>query len=49
MAGIRAYAALADQGKRTSLLTKEAFAYDAERDVYTCPQGEILRRQGSAR
>jgi Transposase DDE domain len=45
-AGIRAYAALPDQGKRTSLFTKEAFAYDAQRDVYTCPQGEVLRRQG---
>jgi transposase len=45
-AGIRAYAALPDQGKRTSLFTKEAFAYDAERDLYTCPQGETLRRQG---
>jgi hypothetical protein len=45
-ASIRAYAALPDQGKRTSLFTKEAFAYHADRDHYTCPQGEILRRQG---
>ncbi len=45
-AGVRAYTALAEQGKRTSLLTIEAFVYDAERDLYTCPQGEILRRQG---
>ena len=35
--GIRAYAALPEQGKRTSLFTIDAFAYDAERDVYTCP------------
>jgi hypothetical protein len=48
-AGIRAYAALPDQGERTSLFTKEAFAYDAEWDVYTCPAGEILRRQGHDR
>ena len=36
-AGIRAYVALPEQGKRTSLFTIDAFAYDAERDVYTCP------------
>lgn len=48
-AGIRAYVALPEQGKRTSLFTKEAFAYDAQRDVYTCPQGETLRRQGHDR
>ncbi len=45
-AGIRAYTALPDQGKRTSLFTKDAFVYDAEKDVYVCPTGEILRRQG---
>lgn len=45
-AGVRAYTALAEQGKRTSLLTIEDFVYDAQRDLYTCPQGEILRRQG---
>ncbi len=47
-ASIRAYTALLpEQGKRTtSLLTIEDFVYDAEKDVYTCPQGEILRRQG---
>jgi hypothetical protein len=28
------------------LFTIEAFVYDAERDVYTCPRGETLRRQG---
>ncbi len=45
-AGVRAYTALPEQGKRTSLLTMEDFVYDAERDLYTCPRGEILRRQG---
>ena len=45
-AGIRAYTALAEQGKRTSLFTIEDFSYDADRDHYTCPAGETLRRQG---
>ena len=36
---IRAYAALAEQGKRTSLFTIEDFAYDAQRDLYICPAG----------
>jgi transposase len=45
-AGIRAYTALPNQEKRSSLFGKDAFAYDAQRDIYTCPQGEILRRQG---
>ena len=30
----------------TSLFTIEDFLYDAERDLYTCPAGEILHRQG---
>jgi transposase len=45
-AGIRAYTALPDQQRRTSLFTIEAFVYDRERDVYTCPRGETLRRRG---
>ncbi len=45
-AGIRAYTALPNHEKRSSLFGKDAFAYEAERDIYTCPQGEILRRQG---
>jgi hypothetical protein len=43
---IRAYIALADQGKRTSLFTIDAFVYDSERDLYTCPAGETLLRRG---
>ena len=43
---IRAYTALLDQQRRTSLFTIEAFAYDAEKDLYTCPAGETLRRRG---
>ena len=45
-AGIRAYTALTDQEKRTSLFTIENFLYDAEKDLYTCPAGETLRRRG---
>ena len=48
-AGIRAYTALPDQGKRTSLFTIEDFVYDAEKDLYTCPAGETLRRRGHDR
>ncbi|HET7272223.1 MAG TPA: transposase [Rubrobacter sp.] len=47
--GIRAYLALPDQGKRTSLFTKDTFAFDAQRDVYTCPRGETLHRLGRDR
>jgi hypothetical protein len=45
-AGIRAYAALPEQGGRTGLFTIEDFVYDAEKDLYTCPRGEPLRGQG---
>src|SRR5215212_7001570 len=45
-ADIRAYTALADHEKRTSLLGRDAFTYDAENDLYTCPKGELLRRRG---
>ena len=45
-AGIRAFVALPDHEKRSPLFSRDAFIYDAERDHYTCPQGEILRRQG---
>jgi len=45
-AGIRAFVALPDHEKRSPLFGRDAFIYNAERDHYTCPQGEILRRQG---
>ena len=48
-ADIRAYTALPEQGKRTSLFTIEDFLYDAERDLYVCPAGETLHRQGHDR
>jgi len=44
-AGIRAYTALVDHEKRTSLFGRDAFTYDAQKDLYTCPKGEVLRRQ----
>jgi transposase len=45
-AGIRAYLAVVDHEKRTSLFGRDAFTYDAEKDIYTCPQGELLLRRG---
>jgi hypothetical protein len=32
--------------ERTPLLGKNEFTYDAKKDLYICPQGEILRRKG---
>ena len=44
-AGIRAYFALANTAHRDSpYYPLAAFAYDAERDEYRCPQGQALRR-----
>ncbi len=47
-AGIRAYMPVIDYtwGKRT-LFRKGDFTYDAERDVYWCPAGEVLRNTGA--
>jgi hypothetical protein len=45
-AGIRAYMALVDHEKRASLFGRDAFTYDAEKDLYTCPKGELLVRRG---
>ena len=46
-AGIRAYTVLLpDHEKRTSLFTKNDFLYDAGKDLYMCPKGEVLCRQG---
>jgi hypothetical protein len=45
-AGIRAYMMLVDHEKRTSLFGKDAFTYDAQKDLYTCPKGELLHRRG---
>ena len=46
-AGIRAYVVLPKHDERRGpLLAKNEFVYDAEKDLYTCPQGQTLRRQG---
>ena len=42
----RAYTALPEPRKRTSLFTIEDFIYDAEKDIYTCTRGKILHRLG---
>src|SRR5262249_1259761 len=45
--GIHAYVPLKDYETRSPYFPKSAFIYDAERDVYICPQGQSLRRVGS--
>jgi hypothetical protein len=45
-AGIRAYVALPKHDERSPLFGKNEFVYDAEKDIYICPQGETLHRQG---
>jgi hypothetical protein len=42
--GIRAYVPLPDWDQRTPYYGPSRFAYDAEHDVYRCPQGATLRR-----
>jgi Transposase DDE domain/Transposase domain (DUF772) len=42
--GIRAYVPLPDWDQRTPYYGPSRFAYDAEHDVYCCPQGATLRR-----
>lgn len=41
-AHIRAYMPLAEPGERNPLLGMQEFVYDAEKDLYLCPQGEQL-------
>ncbi len=43
--GIRAYVPLPDWERRTPYYGASLFTYDAEHDVYHCPQGETLRRR----
>jgi hypothetical protein len=45
--GIRAYVPLSAVDKRAGFFGQDAFTYDAERDVYTCPQGTALRFRGN--
>ncbi len=42
-AGIRAYLALHEAGGSPEFFPKSAFSYDAQRNLYVCPQGETLR------
>ena len=44
-AGIRAFFPLPDFDQRTPFFGKGAFTYDAERDAYRCPQGQVLPRR----
>src|ERR671938_643836 len=41
--GIRAYVPLPDFDQRTPFYGRGEFAYDADRDAYRCPGGEVLR------
>jgi transposase len=41
-AGIKAFVAIPDLGKRRKFYSSNEFEYDAEKDQYTCPQGKIL-------
>lgn len=43
--GIRAYVPLPDWDRRTPYYGPSLFTYNHEHDVYTCPQGETLRRR----
>jgi transposase len=47
--GVHAYVAPHESGSKPSFFPKIAFAYDAERDLYVCPAGELLRRAGRSR
>ena len=42
-AGIRAYVPLPEWDKSSALFGRAAFTYDAEHNVYVCPQGEVLQ------
>ena len=41
-AGIRAYVALKGAGQGRPFFGKDKFSYDPERDLYSCPAGELL-------
>jgi transposase len=42
-AGVRAYVSMADFEKKSPYYGTSRFVYDAEQDLYECPQGEPLR------
>jgi transposase len=43
--GIHAYTPLADWDRRADYFGPSQFIYDPEHDVYSCPQGETLRKR----
>jgi IS5 family transposase len=45
--GIRAFFPLPDVDHRTAYFGRDVFTYDAEADVYRCPQGQSLPRRKS--
>ena len=45
-ASIHAYIVLPKHDERGPFFSKNEFVYDAERDLYICPQGETPRRKG---
>jgi transposase len=45
--GIRAYVPLPEWDKSSPYYHQAAFTYDGERDVYRCPQGQVLTREWS--
>jgi transposase len=46
-AGLRAYMPLPDWDKQSPYYPRSAFTYEAEADVYRCPEGQPLRRISS--
>lgn len=45
--GVEAHIPVIDREHRTSgRLSRSAFHFDAERDVYVCPEGKLVRRTG---
>ena len=45
-AGIHAYMPIIDYTRGKRLFRKDQFVYDPERDIYRCPAGEILKKDG---
>jgi transposase len=46
-AGIRAYVPLVEYDKSSPFFRQQDFTYNADRDVYTCPGGTLLRFRGN--
>lgn len=42
--GIRAFLPMTDFSEKTGLYPAQQFSYHARRDVYVCPQGQVLKR-----